>query len=395
MLENHKKIFSNQQHFSLKTKHFNKWSHYLLLSIVICSIIKIFIMIQSSVNTQFNFFKSNQSLDSVIYFELSSRLLKFLKTDFVWKHCQFMPHFQTLDKFLKVSILWNIKNVKQLQYWVKQDSEVFLEDLNNLQTQRDLNVEVCELFDRILSKQIWKTIDWAKEWSNLNLKKLQDQLMKLQHQLRLTKEDTFTSFIMFNSFKWFQKLSNSSLFTDEKEFIWNDWQEKICNKLEINIDHFNNDKAILVYIHFWISEDAVKVTLVKHQRDSLNFYSMIDDLLDELAQRYDDSDKEINFQRKYANFIQEKSKFSDFYSIFQRLFFYLKYHEKQLIIDLQDKIVYHLHAAWSSQLIQSESFNEICSYLICLNNEHQVMNDIKEKKFLVKVVTILATHLCW
>jgi len=43
---------------------------------------------------------------------------------------------------------------------------------------------------------------------------------------------------------------------------------------------------------------------------------MINDLLNELAQLYDDSDKEINFQRKYANFIQEKSKFSDFYLMF-------------------------------------------------------------------------------
>jgi len=117
----------------------------------------------------------------------------------------------------------------------------------------------------------------------------------------------------------------------------------------------------------------------------LNLYKIINDLLNELAQLYDDFNKETNFQRKYANFIQEKSKFSNFYSIFQRLFFYLKYHEKQLIIDLQDKIVYHLHAAWSSQLIQSESLNEIRSYLIHLNNEHRVMNDIKEKKFLIKV----------
>ncbi len=201
----------------------------------------------------------------------------------------------------------------------------------------------------------------------------------------MTKEDTSTSFIMFNSFKRFQKLLNSSLFTDEKESIWNDWQEKIRDKLEININHFNNDRAILVYIHSWISKDAVKVTLVRRQRDSLNSYSMINDLLDELAQLYDDSDKETNFQREYANFIQEKSKFSNFYLIFQRLFFYLKYHEKQLIVDLQDKIVYHLHATWSSQLIQSESLNEIRSYLIHLNNEHRVMNDIKEKKFLVKV----------
>ncbi len=210
-------------------------------------------------------------------------------------------------------------------------------------------------------------------------------MMKLQHRLRLTKEDTSTSFIMFNSFKRSQKLSNSSLFTDETESFWNDWQEKIHDKLEINVNHFNTDRVILIYIHFRIDENAVKATLAWCQHNSLNFYKMINDLLNELAQLYDDFDKETNFRRKYANLIQEKSKFSDFYSMFQRLFFYLEYHEKQLIIDLQDKIVYRLHAAWSSQLIQLESLNKIRSYLIHLNNEHRVMNDIKEKKFLVKV----------
>ncbi len=377
------KILSNQQHSSLKTKHFNKWSHYLLLSIVIRSIVKIFIMIWSFVNIQLDLFESNQSFDSVIYLELSSRLSKFLRTDFVRKHHQFLPHSQTLDESLKVSTLWDIKNVEQLQHWVKQDSEVFLEDLNNLRTQRDLDVEACELFDRIFSEQIWKIrfekIDQAKEWSNLNLKKLQDQIMKLQHRLRLTKEDTSTSFIMFNSFKQSQKLSNSSLFTDETESFWNDWQEKIRDKLKINVNHFDTDRVILIYIHFRINENAVKATLAWCQHDSLNLYKMINDLLDELAQLYDDFDKETNFQREYANLIQEKSKFSDFYSMFQRLFFYLEYHEKQLIINLWDKIVYRLHAAWSSQLIQLESFNEIRSYLIHLNNEHRVMNDIKEK----------------
>ena len=44
-------------------------------------------------------------------------------------------------------------------------------------------------------------------------------MMKLQHRLQLTKEDTFISFIMFNSFKQFQKLSNSSLFINETEFF--------------------------------------------------------------------------------------------------------------------------------------------------------------------------------
>ncbi len=65
-----------------------------------------------------------------------------------------MSHSQTLDESLKVSIFWDIKNVEQLQHWVKQDSEIFSEDLNNLRTQQDLDVKACELFDKILSEQI-------------------------------------------------------------------------------------------------------------------------------------------------------------------------------------------------------------------------------------------------
>ncbi len=139
---------------------------------------------------------------------------------------------------------------------------------------------------------------------------------------------------MFNSFKRSQKSLNSSLFTDETKSFWDDWQEKIRDKLKINVNHFNTDKVILIYIHFRINKNAVKATLTWYQHDSLNFYKMINDLLNELAQLYDDFNKETNFRRKYVNFIQEKSKFSDFYSMFQCLFFYLKYYEKQLIIDL-------------------------------------------------------------
>ncbi len=164
-----------------------------------------------------------------------------------------------------------------------------------------------------------------------------------------------------------------------------DWVRSELEALTSPIQPWYAHNIILIYVHFKIKEDAVKAILTQRQQDLLNLYIIVDDLLNELAQLYDDFNKETNFWRKYANLFQEKSKFNDFYLMFQRLFFYLKYHEKQLIIDLQDKIVYHFHAAWSNQLIQSESLNEIRSYLIHLNNKHWVMSDIKEKKSLNKV----------
>jgi len=60
--------------------------------------------------------------------------------------------------------------------------------------------------------------------------------------------------------------------------------------------------------------------------------------LKELAQLFDDLNKEVNFRRNYYNLIQEQKKFDEFYTQFQQLFFYLDYQEKQLIIDLKNKI---------------------------------------------------------
>jgi hypothetical protein len=117
----------------------------------------------------------------------------------------------------------------------------------------------------------------------------------------------------------------------------------------------------------------------------LNLYTSISDLLNKLAQFYDDSDKETNFQREYLNLTQELSKFNEFYFLFQRLSSYLNFHERQLIINLRDKIILRLHVVWSSQMIQSESFNEIHDYLIYLNNEHQAIKKIKDKESIIKV----------
>jgi hypothetical protein len=201
----------------------------------------------------------------------------------------------------------------------------------------------------------------------------------------VTRNVTSSSSIFFNFIKWSQKLLNLSLLIDEIEFIWNDWQRKICDKLEINVDHFDNDRAILVYVHFRIVEDAVKTILAKRQHDSLNSYMMINDLLEKLAQLYNDLNKEINFKREYFNLTQELKKFSEFYIIFQRLSFYLKYYEKQLITDLKNKINSCLKAVWIDQLVQLESLKEIHVYLIHLNNDQWVMQDIKEKNALNEV----------
>ncbi len=105
---------------------------------------------------------------------------------------------------------------------------------------------------------------------------------------------------------------------------------------------------------------------------------------------FNDSDKKVNFHREYYNLIQESKKFSKFYTQFQRLSFYLKYHEKQLIVDLKDKINSRLRFVWIDQLVQPDFLREIHFYLIHLNNDQRVIWEIKNKVNLIKRVNDLS-----
>ncbi len=133
------------------------------------------------------------------------------------------------------------------------------------------------------------------------------------------------------------------------------------------------------YIHSRLFDDAAEVTQTRCKHDCVNLYKIIKDLLKELAQLFNDSNKKVNFHRKYYNLIQESKKFSKFYTQFQQLSFYLDYHEKQLIINLKDKIHFHLWFIWVDQLVQSDSLKEIRFYLIHLNNDQRVIWKIKNK----------------
>ncbi len=208
-------------------------------------------------------------------------------------------------------------------------------------------------------------------------KQQEDEIKELKTRLQ-AKENTSSDFI-YSERSRSQKIPDSSLFTDEKNSTWENWYGKIQDKLEINVDLFPNERVKLSYIHSRLFDDAAEITQARRERDCVNLYKIVDDLLKELAQLFDDSNKEVNFRRKYYNLVQEFKKFNEFYTQFQRLSFYLDYHEKQLIADLKDKIHLRLRSVWVDQLVQPDSLKEIHSYLIRLNNDQRVIREIKNK----------------
>jgi len=229
--------------------------------------------------------------------------------------------------------------------------------------------------------EIWKARSLALDEETDRLyelnKQQENEIKELKTRLQ-AKENTSSDFI-YSERSRSQKIPDSSLFTDEKNSTWENWYGKIQNKLEINVDLFSNERVKLSYVHSRLFDDAAEITQARRERDCVNLYRIIDDLLKELAQLFDDSNKKVNFRKEYYNLIQEFKKFSEFYTQFQRLSFYLDYHEKQLIADLKDKIHFRLRFIWVDQLVQSDFLKEIRFYLICLNNNQRVIREIKDK----------------
>jgi len=229
--------------------------------------------------------------------------------------------------------------------------------------------------------EIWKTRSLALDEETDRLyeldKQQEDEIKKLKTRLQ-AKKITSSDFIYFERSRS-QKISDSSLFTDEKNSTWENWYGKIQNKLEINVDLFSNERVKLSYIHSRLFDDAAEIIQARREHDCVNLYRIVNDLLKELAQLFNDLNKKVNFRRKYYNLIQRFKKFSEFYTQFQHLSFYLDYHKKQLIVDLKDKIHSHLRFIWVNQLVQSDSLKEIRFYLIHLNNDQRVIRKIKNK----------------
>ena len=133
-------------------------------------------------------------------------------------------------------------------------------------------------------------------------KQRDDEIKELKTRLQ-TKEITFSDFI-YSERSRSQKISDSLWFTDEKNSTWENWYDKIQNKLEINVNLFLNKWVKLSYIHFRLFDDAADVVQSRCERDCVNLYKIVDDLLKELAELFNDSDKKVNFRRKYYNLIQ-------------------------------------------------------------------------------------------
>ncbi len=178
-----------------------------------------------------------------------------------------------------------------------------------------------------------------------------------------TRRKLFTLFN--NDHHKFFKFLNSSIFIDEDESTWNSWRIKINDKLQTNVDHFDNENICIVYVISRLEDDAAEHIFAWHRHDALHSYISIDKLFEHLKEIYDELNKNRKCRREYNALKQADKSFNVFYFDFMKLFSYLEYDDRTLMNNLQNKINNRLQNALS---VCSENFTSLTRLRIFLQD---------------------------
>ncbi len=192
-----------------------------------------------------------------------------------------------------------------------------------------------------------------------------------------------------NDYHKFIKLLNSLIFIETDDFIWETWNIKIADKLDINVNHYFTEKIHIVYVIFRLENDADQQIYAKHCVNTFSFYQSLSKLLKHLKEIYEDQNLIWKYHCKYITLKQLNKLFNSFYSEFTRIFSFLNYDDIILMNDIQNKINNHLQNMLSVCFIKFSSLDKLKIFLQNVNNKQQVNYQLHDEQWTVKLITAL------
>jgi len=220
---------------------------------------------------------------------------------------------------------WDIKNKKQLCQWVANQLDQIIDMLNELRSQRDLTLQLNEhwLFVQDDHKKRAKQLEVAFDKNDELEKKisqLQDERLNFRAKQRQvdrsmprqetqsvehrvnqkeissisevdqrfrSSRESFTLFDNENNHHKFIKLSNSLIFIETDDSIWETWNIKIADKLDVNANHYSTEKIRIVYVIFRLEDDADQQIYAKRRVDAFSLYQSLSELLKHSKEIYE------------------------------------------------------------------------------------------------------------
>ncbi len=202
-----------------------------------------------------------------------------------------------------------------------------------------------------------------------------------------TRRESFTLFD--NDHHKFFKFSNSFIFIDEDELTWNSWRVKMNDKLQANVNHFNNENTCIVYVISRLEDDAAEHIFVWRRHDASHSYISTYELFEHLKEIYDDQNKNRKCHCEYNALRQAEKSFNVFYFDFMKLFSYLEYDDRTLINNLQNKINNRLQNALLICLKDFTTLHRLKSFLQSVNNRQQVNYQLRSERCMIIVKVIV------
>ncbi len=328
----------------------------------------------------------------------------------------FLISFDASARSQNVAISWNIKIEEQLRQWVIDYSNEIIKMLDELRDQWDMTLKLNEQWINLQIDHIKRlneleinqmTINTQEKtiielWKKvLSLKKRQRSANQSQSRQSTksrasiknhTRRESFTLFD--NDHHKFFKFLNSFIFTDENESTWDSWRVKINDKLQTNVDHFDNENICIVHVISRLEDDAAEHIFAWHWHDASHSYISINELFEHLKEIYDELNKNWKCRREYNALRQADKSFNVFYFNFMKLFNYLEYDDCILMNDLQDKINNRLQNTLS---ICSENFTSLTRLKIFLqdvNSKQRVNYQLRSKRCTVIVKVTVVPDKC-
>ncbi len=214
------------------------------------------------------------------------------------------------DEFDATSTSYHIQNLDQLKYWLKKNEASIATTWTNM---RD---EHAAFFNQ-LNKKINEMNELTKNY-NTQTDKLHD-VMLIIRELRVEQRERNIEAINSNIFLFiiedevivstatFKKLLDSSVFTDDKDFIIDDWLSVMRNKLEENANWFSTDVQQKTYMRIRIDDEVMKHFISRFFKNSIKSYIIAKKIFDDLYQIFDDSNRRINALKTYRRLKQIES----------------------------------------------------------------------------------------
>ncbi len=339
----------------------------------------------------------------------------------------------------KAIISWNINIEEQLFHWISNQFNEVINMLNEFQSQWDLTLQLNEHWLLVQDnhkkrvKQLKVTFDkndelekkinqLQDEWLNFRVKQHQaDWFMFRQNtqsaeqqvnqkevstisvlirHSEVERSSTFKAHSQWESFTLsdnenkndhhkFIKLLNSLIFIETDDSIWETWNIKIADKLNVNVNHYFTEKIHIVYVIFRLKDDADQQIYTKCCVDAFSFYQSLSELLKHLKEIYKNQNLIWKYHREYIALKQLNKFFSSFYSKFTRIFSFLNYDDVTLMNDIQNKINNHLQNVLSVCLIKFSSLDKLKIFLQDVNNKQWVNYQLRDEQWTVKSIAAL------